>query len=223
LSRSSYHRAHQRAGVVSHFTYQDTVGPHGRTVADAAAASVSPRAEPSTDGIRRGGVPLGWQGRGKSRPANIPNDSPIREPERPAGRGAGPFTRQGLKRIRSVRPHARTGHGRHRGLQELTNGAHLVDLERSGTTSPEAREFLVLCFDFRNDVAKVLATRVGVPWPVALYKAHRLQQRPCGRGNAVFNQDISTCAIAGAGPTIRQPASADDLQPGTGGRPALHL
>src|SRR3984893_2901226 len=62
-----------RAGVVPISHTQDTVGPHGRTVADAAAALgvIQSRtfdgSEPAT-----GSVPLGWQGR--SRPTKIPTD-----------------------------------------------------------------------------------------------------------------------------------------------------
>ncbi len=64
-----------RAGVVPISHTQDTVGPHGRTVADAAAAlgviqsRTSDGRDPAT-----GGVPLGWQGTGKTRPTNIPTD-----------------------------------------------------------------------------------------------------------------------------------------------------
>src|SRR5467141_3609860 len=64
-----------RAGVVPISHTQDTVGPHGRTVADAAAAlgviqsRTSDHRDPAT-----GGVPLGWQGTGRTRPGNIPTD-----------------------------------------------------------------------------------------------------------------------------------------------------
>src|SRR5215472_17448382 len=64
-----------RAGVVPISHTQDTVGVHGRTVADAAAAlgvvqSIgSDGRDPAT-----GGVPLGWQGTGRTRPTSIPAD-----------------------------------------------------------------------------------------------------------------------------------------------------
>src|SRR6202165_5393458 len=63
-----------RAGVVPISHTQDTVGPHGRTVADAAAALGVAQSrtfdgrDPAT-----GSVPLGWRGR-FPRPTNIPTD-----------------------------------------------------------------------------------------------------------------------------------------------------
>src|SRR6516165_9122913 len=64
-----------RAGVVPISHTQDTVGPHGRTVADAAAvlSIVQSRTFDGRDPAT-GGVPLGWQGTGKTRPTNIPAD-----------------------------------------------------------------------------------------------------------------------------------------------------
>jgi amidase len=62
-----------RAGVVPIAHTQDTVGPHGRTVADAAAA-LGVIQSLTFDGrdAATGSVPLGWKGR--SRPTNIPTD-----------------------------------------------------------------------------------------------------------------------------------------------------
>src|SRR6202045_4759354 len=64
-----------RAGVVPISHVQDTVGPHARTVADAAVA-LSVIQSRTFDGRdpATGGVPLGRQGTGKSRPTNIPTD-----------------------------------------------------------------------------------------------------------------------------------------------------
>src|SRR5437588_493922 len=64
-----------RAGVVPISHTQDTVGPHGRTVADA-AATLSVIQSRTFDGRdpATGGVPLGWQGTGRTRPKNIPMD-----------------------------------------------------------------------------------------------------------------------------------------------------
>src|SRR5712671_2948998 len=62
-----------RAGVVPISHTQDTIGPHARTVADAAAAlsAIQSRTYDGRDPAT-GGVPLGWQGR--PRPTNIPTD-----------------------------------------------------------------------------------------------------------------------------------------------------
>src|SRR5207237_6917306 len=64
-----------RAGVVPISHTQDTVGPHGRTVADAAAALsvIQSRTYDGRDPAT-GGVPLGWQGTAQTRPTNIPTD-----------------------------------------------------------------------------------------------------------------------------------------------------
>src|SRR5262245_44402271 len=63
-----------RAGIVPISHTQDTFGPHGRTVADAAAA-LSVVQSRSFDGRdpATGDVPLGWKGR-FTRPATIPAD-----------------------------------------------------------------------------------------------------------------------------------------------------
>src|SRR5437764_14722636 len=64
-----------RAGVVPIAHTQDTVGPHARTVADAAAtlSVIQSRAFDGRDPAT-GGVPRGWQGTGKKRPIDIPPD-----------------------------------------------------------------------------------------------------------------------------------------------------
>src|SRR5437868_2415760 len=63
-----------RAGVVPISHTQDTIGPHGRTVADAAAllSVIQSRTFDGRDPAT-GGVPLGWQGTGRTRPA-LPAD-----------------------------------------------------------------------------------------------------------------------------------------------------
>src|SRR5947209_5015807 len=63
-----------RGGVVPLSHTQDTVGPHGRTVADAAAALgvIQSRTFDGRDQAT-GGVPLGWQNR-FTRPNNLPTD-----------------------------------------------------------------------------------------------------------------------------------------------------
>src|SRR5882762_4139426 len=63
-----------RAGVVPISHTQDTVGPHGRTVADAAAAlGVIQSLKFDGRDTATGSVPLGWKGR-FTRPTNIPTD-----------------------------------------------------------------------------------------------------------------------------------------------------
>src|SRR6202022_2683685 len=87
-----------RAGVVPISHTQDTVGPHGRTVADAAAALgvIQSRTYDGRDPAT-GGVPLGWQGTGKTRPTNIPTDyTKFLDPEGLKGARLG-VTRAGLK------------------------------------------------------------------------------------------------------------------------------
>src|SRR5437868_5605045 len=93
-----------RAGVVPISDTQDTIGPHGRTVADAAAAlsviqsRTSDGRDPATDARdpTTGGVPLGWQGTGKTRPTNIPTDyTKFLDPNGLRGAVLG-ITRQGL-------------------------------------------------------------------------------------------------------------------------------
>src|SRR5207302_3275523 len=63
-----------RAGVVPISHTQDTIGPHTRTVADAAAvlSAIQSRTYDGRDPAT-GGVPLGWRGR-FARPTNIPTD-----------------------------------------------------------------------------------------------------------------------------------------------------
>src|SRR6185437_11563652 len=85
-----------RAGVVPISHTQDTVGPHGRTVADA-AATLSVIQSRTSDGRdpATGGVPLGWTGR-FTRPTNIPTDyTKFLDPNGLKGARLG-VTRQGI-------------------------------------------------------------------------------------------------------------------------------
>ena len=161
-----------RAGVVPISHTQDTVGPHGRTVADAAIALgvIQSRTFDGRDPAT-GGVPLGWQGR-FSRPTNIPTDyTKFLDPDALRGARLG-VTRQGIDsapaqvvaKFEAV-------------LDELrAAGATVIQLDGAnadvkppfnfgGTGSPgfAVGELLVLEFDFRADVQKYFATRVGVP------------------------------------------------------------
>jgi amidase len=91
-------------------------------------------------------------------------------------------------------------------------GATIVDLDAAGFTFPSADgEFLVLCFDFRNDVQNYFATRVGVPVAggtlndgIAFNNAHASVEMP------YFNQDIWDLIAT-------MPTGPDDPQPAFGG------
>src|SRR5258707_5376999 len=184
-----------RAGVVPISHTQDTVGPHGRTVADAAAA-LSVAQSRTFDGRdpATGGVPLGWQGTGKTRPTNIPTDyTQFVNANGLQGATLG-ITRQGLNGFDSFVPTpAPVTAAVEAAFQALTDaGATLVDLDALGYNfSGGPGEFLVLCFDFRNDVRAYFATRVVVPvaggtlqTPLRFHKDH------AGGEKAVFRQGM---------------------------------
>src|SRR5712692_3134982 len=201
-----------RAGVVPISHTQDTVGPHGRTVADAAAA-LSVIQSRSFDGRdpATGGVPLGWQGTGKTRPTNIPTDyTQFVNPKGLQGATLG-ITRQGLNGFDPFVPTpAPVTAAVEAAFQALTDaGATLVDLDALGYNfSGGPGEFLVLCFDFRNDVRAYFATRVGVPvaggtlqTAIDFNNAHADVEMP------FFNQDIfDFCNSLAPGPDDSQPA-----------------
>jgi amidase len=156
-----------RAGVVPISHTQDTVGVHGRTVADAAAAlGVIQSATADGRDAATGGVPLGWQGTGRTRPTAIPTDY-TRFLDRNGLRGA----RLGLTRagIGGFDPFVPTPPAVLDAFEAAVAalaaaGATVVDLDAAGFTFPSADgEFLVLLFDFRNDLRQYLSARVGVP------------------------------------------------------------
>jgi len=158
-----------RAGVVPISHTQDTVGPHGRTVADAAIALgvIQSRTFDGRDPAT-GGVPLGWQGR-FPRPTNIPTDyTKFLNPDALHGARLG-VTRQGIDsapaqviaKFESVLDQLRAA------------GATVIQLDGpNADVSPPfafpgpgfaAGELLVLEFDFRADVQTYFGTRAGVP------------------------------------------------------------
>jgi amidase len=204
-----------RAGVVPISHTQDTVGPHGRTVADAAAALgvIQSRTFDGRDPATAG-VPLGWQGTGKKRPKNIPTDYvQFVDPDGLKGARLG-LTRTGLK---GFDPNVPTPHAV---LDEFdaavdalrAAGATVVDLDAAGFIFPSADgEFLVLLFDFRRDVQAYFATRVGVPvaggtlqTAIDFNSAHADIEMP------FFNQDIFKLAeLLGPGPNDPQPVFGD--------------
>ncbi|HTO97854.1 MAG TPA: amidase [Myxococcales bacterium] len=153
-----------RAGVVPISHTQDTVGPHARTVADAAAA-LSVAQSRTFDGrdAATGGVPLGWRHTGKARPA-IPADyTQFLDPNGLKGKRIG-VTRQGID----------NGVIAAGGGQEMVDsfdaaiaamaaaGATIVPIDDSAFT-PAGGELLVLFYDFKHDLKDYFATRVGVP------------------------------------------------------------
>lgn len=201
-----------RAGVVPISHTQDTIGPHARTVADAATtlgiiqSRTSDGRDPAT-----GGVPLGWQGTGQTRPTSIPTDyTKFLNPKGLKGARLG-LTRAGLSGFDPLVP---TPQPVLDAFEEAVNaltaaGATVIDLDAAGFTFPSADgEFLVLCFEFRNDVASYFATRSGVP------VAHGTLQTAIDFDNAhadvempFFNQDIfDLCNSLAPGANDPQPA-----------------
>jgi amidase len=151
-----------RAGVVPISHTQDTVGPHGRTVADAAVALGVIQSlgfdgrDPAT-----GSVPLGWKGR--TRPTNIPADyTKFLDPHGLQGARIG-VTRQGVDS--APPPVVAIFDAAVAAIQAA--GATVIDLDGPngvGFTFPSPDgELLVLEYDFRDDLRTYFGTRVGVP------------------------------------------------------------
>jgi amidase len=184
-----------RAGVVPISHTQDTIGPHGRTVADAAAALgvIQSRTFDGRDPAT-GGVPLGWQGTGKTRPTNIPTDyTQFVDPHGLKGARLG-LTRAGLTGFDPNVPTPQPVLDEfEQAVKALTAaGATVIDLDAEGFTFPSAGgEFFILLYDFKGDIAKYFKTRVGVPVAggtlkdaIAFNNAHAEVEMP------FFNQDI---------------------------------
>src|SRR5215472_2167655 len=200
-----------RAGVVPISHTQDTVGVHGRTVADAAAtlgviqSRTSDGRDPAT-----GGVPLGWQGTGRTRPTNIPTDyTQFVNANGLKGARLG-LTRVGLNGFDPFVPTPPAVlDSFESAVDALTAaGATVVDLDAAGFNfAPANGELLVLLFDFRNDVSAYFHTRVGVPVAggtlqsaIDFNNAHADVEMP------FFNQDIFDLANSLApGPDDPQP------------------
>ncbi len=205
-----------RAGIVPISHVQDTFGPHGRTVADAAVALgvVQSRTFDGRDPAT-GSVPLGWQGR-FTRPTNIPTDyTQFLNPHGLQGARLG-LTRLGLSGYTNVTTPQPVVDAFEAAFQALTDaGATVIDLDAAGFTWPNGGggpgELLILCFDFRNDVQAYFATRVGVPMAgktlndaIAFNTAHADVEMP------FFNQDIWDLIAT-------MPTGPDDPQPAFGG------
>ncbi|HMH06177.1 MAG TPA: amidase [Terriglobales bacterium] len=200
-----------RAGVVPISHVQDTVGPHARTVADAAAALgiIQSRTFDGRDPAT-GGVPLGWQGTGKTRPTNIPTDYTIFiDPHGLKGARLG-LTRAGLTGFTNVTTPQPVLDAFEEAVNALTAaGATVIDLDAAGFTFPSADgEFLVLAFDFRRDVRAYFATRVGVPVAGGtLQTAIDFNNANADVEMPFFNQDIfEFCASLAQGVNAPQPA-----------------
>jgi amidase len=199
-----------RAGIVPISHTQDTFGPHGRTVADAAVALgvVQSRTYDGRDPAT-GGVPLGWQGR-FTRPTNIPTDyTQFLNPNGLQGAVLG-VTRVGLDGFTNVTTPPLVLDQFEAAITAMSNaGATIIDLDAAGFTFPAANnELLVLCFDFRTDVQNYFFTRVGVPVAgktlndaINFNNAHADEEMP------FFNQDLwDLTASLAPGPDDQQPA-----------------
>jgi amidase len=186
-----------RAGVVPISHTQDTVGPHARTVADAAVA-LSVIQSRTFDGRdpATGGVPLGWRGR-FTRPTNIPTDyTKFLDPNGLKGARIG-ITRVGLNGFTNVTTPAAVTAAIEAAFKALSDaGAIVFDLDKAGFTfTPASGETGVLLYDFKNDVRAYFATRIGVPvaggtlqTAIDFNNAHPEVEMP------FFNQDIFTLA-----------------------------
>jgi amidase len=200
-----------RAGVVPISHTQDTVGPHARTVADAAATLgvIQSRTFDGRDPAT-GGVPLGWQGTGKTRPRNIPTDyTQFLDPNGLRGARLG-LTRAGIQGFDPNNPTPKQIIGQfNKAVEKLqAAGATVIDLDEQGFTFPSADgEFLVLCYEFRQDVRAYFATRVGVPVAGGtLHSAIQFNRAHADVEMPFFNQDIFVlCAALAQGPNTPQP------------------
>jgi len=188
-----------RAGVVPISHTQDTVGPHARTVSDAAVALsvIQSRTFDGRDPATKD-VPLGWRNR-FSRPKDIPIDyTKFLDPKGLKGKRIG-ITRVGLAGFgppgfpNFVATPQPVLDAIESAFQALTDaGATVIDLDASGASfTPASGEFGVLLYEFKNDLAAYFATRKGVPVAggtlqtgIDFNNAHAAQEMP------YFNQDI---------------------------------
>ena len=203
-----------RAGIVPISHTQDTFGPHGRHVIDVAIALgvVQSRTFDGRDPAT-GGVPLGWQGTGKTRPANIPTDyMQFLDPTNGLKGARLGLTRLGLSGFTNVTTPPEVEAVFEAAFAALTAaGATVIDLDAAGFTGfgngGGPGELLVLEFDFRNDVQAYFGTRVGVPvaggtlqTAIDFNNAHADVEMP------YFNQDLwLQCESLLPGPNDQQP------------------
>ena len=171
-----------RGGVVPISHTQDTVGPHARTVADAVAIlNVIVSRTPDSRDAATSGVPLGWQGTGRTRPSLPADYSAFLDANGLRGAKLG-VTRQGI----DAAPPQVVAAFDNAIAQIRAAGATVVDLDGAGFKfAPADGEFLVLLYDFKLDVQKYFATRVGVPMAnktladaIAFNSAHASSEMP---------------------------------------------
>jgi amidase len=184
-----------RAGVVPISHTQDTVGVHGRTVADA-AATLGVIQSPGSDGrdAATGGVPLGWQGTGRTRPTSIPTDyTQFVDANGLKGARLG-LTRAGLGGFDPFVPTPQPVLDSFEAAVAALSaaGATVVDLDAAGFTFASADgELLVLLFEFRSDLQRYLSSRVGVPVAGGTLQAViDFDNANAAREMPFFNQDI---------------------------------
>src|SRR5436190_1958039 len=148
------------AGAVPISHTQDSIGSHARTVADAAALLNALAARtPDPRDAATSGVPLGWQGTGRARPALPADYTAFVNADGLRGARVG-VTRQGID---NAPPQVVAAFDNAIAAIQSA-GATTVDLDKAGFTFASADgEFLVLVYDFKIDVQNYFATRVGVP------------------------------------------------------------
>lgn len=182
-----------RAGVVPISSTQDTVGPHARSVADAALtlSVIQSRTPDARDAATRG-VPLGWKG--KPRPANLPADY-TKYLDRNGLRGA----RLGLTRVSIESAPPQIGAAFDEVVAALeAAGATVIDLDAQGFAfAPAEGELLVLAYEFRRGLRDYLATRTGVPLAgKTLAEAIAFNQANAAKEMPYFSQEIFELANA---------------------------
>jgi amidase len=182
-----------RAGVVPISHTQDTVGPHARTVADAAAvlgviqSQMPDDRDPATED-----VPLGLRGRG-TRPVLPTNYTQFLDPENGLRGARIGVTRQGVD---GAAPDVAAIFDRALAAMESA-GAVLVNLDATFAFPPGDGEFLVLLFEFVGDLEAYLATRSGVPLAGGtLADAIAFNEANADREMPFFGQEIFELAEA---------------------------
>jgi len=215
-----------RAGVIPISHTQDTVGPHARTVADAAIVldAIAQR-KPDPRDPATSTSPLGTAGRPR--------------PKLP-GSYAAFVNPNGLHKARIGVAREFEGFSPkldavfEKGLTAMTNaGATLIDVafQHFSDIFSGGNEFTVLLFDFKIDIQNYLVTRTGVPAAsgtladlIAFNNAHAAQEMPFF-GQEIFElaQSFSSDpnAIQPTGMSYNQAIAADKLFGATEGIDAL--